>query len=86
MKKGKVVALQLLTFWVQLYLAIKFAPTLIHYFNYAEWWLVFNTWLNSSLETKMIGLPIVIVGCLAVCVLYVASFLYPQYLIEKLED
>ena len=86
MKKWKVKMLQFLTFWIQLYLFIKVAPATIKWFESVEWWFVLNTWLNSSLETKMIGIPVVIIGCLIFCILYIASFLYPQYLLENLES
>jgi len=86
MNRWKVGIIQFLVFYGQLYLLFKYSTIVAQWFESLGWWITFNVWLNSSLEVKMLGMPIVIVGCLLFCFLYSASFLYPQYLIEKLKD
>lgn len=86
MEKGLVRTIQVIVFWVQLYVMIKVGPGLYHWVNSLTDWYAVNLWLNSTLEIKMfIGIPVVLIGCLLFIFVYLGSFLYPQYLLEKLE-
>lgn len=82
MKKWIVKIIQILVFYFQLYLMVKFGPELI---NFVEVLQNYINQLSTSIEMKFIITPIAIFICLLIVGLLMSYVAVPQWLLEKLE-